>query len=125
MNSTRKLPVAINEKKRIASGNHLIPELTNSPKNFVSVKTGKPYSHGAIVYLGKDVTPEMMLEQYCKVASSSLDQEIALNRLAAYCAVLQSVKIGNIVTIEFDSDGLPVLKVEQEYFLSQASVKLP
>ena len=126
MSSTRKMPVRINEKKRTTfSGEHLVPSLSDVPQHFVSVKTGKPYERGSVVYLGRDVTPEMMLERYCKVAASPLDRAAALRRLAAYCDALQSTKIGNVVSVSFSSDGLPLLQVEQEYFLSEPESRLP
>ena len=127
MSSTRKMPVRINEKKHTTfAGEHLIPSLTDSPDTgFVSAKTGKTYSQGAVVYLGRDVTPEMMLERYCQVAPPPADRDSALRRLAAYCEALQSTKIGNVVSLSFSAERLPILKVEQEYFLRQTESRLP
>lgn len=127
MSSTRKMPVRINEKKHTTSpGEHLILTLTDSPDaGFVSAKTGETHSRGAVVYLGKDVTPEMMLERYCRVAPPPPDREAALQRLSAYCEALQATKIGNVVSLSFSPDNSPILKVEQEFFLSETACKLP
>jgi hypothetical protein len=127
MSSTRKMPVRINEKKHTTfAGEHLIPLLTDSPDSgFVSAKTGKAYSRGAVVYLGRDVTPEMMLERYCQVAPPPSDRAAALRRLSAYCEALQSTKIGNVLSLSFSPDGLPLLKVEQEFFLRETESRLP
>jgi hypothetical protein len=127
MSSTRKMPVRINEKKRTTfAGEHLIPWLTDSPNSgFVSAKTGKSYSCGAVVYLGRDVTPEMMLERYCQVAPPPTDREAALRRLSVYCEALQSTKIGNVLSVSFSPEGLPILKVEQEFFLRETESRLP
>lgn len=127
MCSTRKLPVRINEKKHTTfAGEHLIPLLTDSPDaGFVSAKTGKTYARGAVVYVGVDVTPEMMLERYCRVSPPLPDQETALRRLAAYCEALQSVKIGNVLSVSYSPESLPILKVEQEFFLKPTERKLP
>ena len=89
------------------------------------MKTGKSYERGSVVYLGRDVTPEMMLERYCQVAVSTLDRAAALRRLAAYCDALQSTKIGNVVSVSFSSDGLPLLQVEQEFFMCEPENRLP
>jgi hypothetical protein len=127
MPSTRKMPVRINEKKHTTfSGEHLIPQLSDSPEaGFVGVMSGKTFLLGAVCYLGRDVTPEMMLERYCQVCCLPPDRAAALHRLAAYCEALQSVKIGNVLSVRYSSDGLPVLKVEQEYLMRAADSKLP
>jgi len=127
MSSTRKMPVRINEKKHTTfAGEHLIPSLADSPDaGFVSAKTGKIYSRGAVVYLGRDVTPEMMLERYCQVATPPADRDAALRRLSAYCEALQSTKIGNVLSVSFSPESLPLLKVEQEFFLRETESRLP
>ena len=121
------MPVRINDKKNTTfSGEHLIPQLSDPTQaGFVSVKSGKPCSRGAVVYLGRDVTPEMMLEQYCQVAAPPQDRDAALHRLEVYCEALQSVKIGNVLSVSYSNEGLPLLKVEQEYFMKQPERKLP
>lgn len=127
MSSTRKMPVRIDEKKHTTfAGEHLIPSLADlEDAGFVSAKTGKTYSRGAVVYLGRDVTPEMMLERYCQVAPPPSDREVALRRLSAYCDALQATKIGNLVSLSFSAESLPILKVEQEYFLRETESRLP
>ena len=127
MASTRKLPVRINEKRRTTfAGEHLVPNLSDSPAaEFVSVKSGKSYVRGSVVYVGRDVTPEMMLERYCQVAPPPADRTAALRCLAAYCDALQSVKIGNVLSVSFSPDRVPQLHVEEEYFLPEPQRKLP
>jgi hypothetical protein len=126
MSSTRKMPVRIDEKKRTTfSGEHLIPPLSDTSQRFISVKTGKSYERGSVVYLGKDVTPEMMLERYCQITGPPVDREAALRRLAAHCDALQTTKIGNVVSVSFSPDGLPLLQVEQEFFLRASESRLP
>ena len=126
MSSTRKMPVRINEKKRTTfRGEHLMPLLSDLPDaGFVSAKSGKTFPLGAVVYVGRDVTPEMMLERYCRVAPPP-DREVALRRLAVYCDALQTVKIGNVLSVSYSPEGLPILRVEQEFFLTETPLKLP
>ena len=121
------MPVRINEKKCTTfSGEHLIPSLSDSPAaEFVSVKSGKSYVRGSVVYVGRDVTPEMMLDRYCQVALPPADRTAALRRLGAYCDALQSVKIGNVLSVSYSQDGLPELHVEEEYFLPETHRNLP
>lgn len=124
---TRKMPVRINEQKRTTfPGEHLIPQLSGSPvSGFVSVKSGKTYSLGSVVYVGRDVSPEMMLERFCLICPPPPDRAAALRRLAAYCDALQAFKIGNVLSMDYSPDGLPVLRVEQEHFLSEPDRRLP
>jgi hypothetical protein len=126
MSSTSKVPVRIDEKNRTTfAGEHLVPQLSDSAEaGFVSVKSGKQYVRGAVVYVGRDVTPEMMLERYCKVATAT-DRKAALRRLTAYCEGLQSVRVGNVLSVSYSPDGLPTLHVDEEYFLSEPKRKLP
>jgi hypothetical protein len=121
------MPVRINEKKHTTfAGEHLIPLLTDSPHTgFASAKTGKTYPLGVVVYVGRDVTPEMMLDRYCQIATPPSDREAALRRLAAYCDALQAVKIGNVLSVSYSPEGFPILNVEQQYFLTGADSRLP
>ena len=127
MPSTRKMPVRIADRSRTTvAGEHLIPSLDEPPVNgFVSAKTGKSHARGAVVYLGRDVTPEMMLERYVQVARPPVDRSKALWRLGAYCEALQSAKIGSVVSLSCSPDGLPLLNVDEEQFLSGQERQLP
>jgi len=127
MPSTRKMPVRIADRSRTTvADEHLIPSLDEPPgKGFVSANTGKGHARGAVVYLGRDVTPEMMLERYVQVARPPVDRSKALWRLGAYCEALQSVKIGSVVSLSFSPDGLPLLNVDEEHFLSGQEHQLP
>jgi hypothetical protein len=127
MPSTRKLPVRINEKKRTTfRGDHLIPQLSGTPESgFVSVKSGKTVALGSIVYVGRDVTPEMMLERFCEICPPPPDRASALRRLIVYVEALQSLKIGNVLSLSYSPDGLPVLRVEEEYFFGMPNTSLP
>lgn len=127
MISTRKIPVRINEKKHTTfSKEHLLPLLSGSRDDvFLSAKTGKTYPSGVVVYLGQDITPKMMLERYCQVATPPLDRETALRRLAEYCQALQTVKIGNVLSVSYSAENSLLLKVDQEFFLPENENKLP
>jgi len=126
MPSTRKLPVRIDDKKHARHSEHLIPQLSDSPNSgFVSVKTGKPVEVGMVAYLGRDVTPEMMLERYCRSCPTPSNRTRVLNRLAAYCEALQSFKIGNVLSVSYSPEGLPILRVEQEHILCGPNRRLP
>jgi hypothetical protein len=128
MIATRKLPVRINEKKRTTSrSEYLLPRLSGpgSEDGFVSIKTGRRIERGCMVYLGRDVTPEMMLEKFCAQQPPPADRAEALRRLSAYVEVLQQFKIGNLLTLSYTPDGLPTLNIVEDHFLSRTHSKLP
>ena len=89
------------------------------------MKSGRRYERGYIVYLGMDVTPEMMLNDFCEYNPPPCDRAIALERLGAFVQALQVCKIGNLVSISYTTEGLPLLKVEQEYLLMKPDKRLP
>jgi hypothetical protein len=128
MTATRKLPVRINEKKRTTHrSEYLVPRLSDvAPEDgFISIKTGRVIERGSVVYLGRDVTPEMMLERFCEQQPPPADRVEALRRLSAYIEALQQFRIGNVLTVSYSPDGLPILHVVEEYFLSETHSKLP
>lgn len=127
MKATRKLPNSLTKKGRATTGGeHLLPQLSNVPvSGFVGVRSGKSFERGYVVYVGRDVTPEMLLEAFCERHPQPADSGTALRRLEAFVQGLQSCKVGNLLSVSYSADGLPSLKVEQEYLLSEPDRRLP
>ncbi len=127
MIATRKLPRNTTKKgNKTTRGEPLLPELSgDAPSGFVGLKSGRRFVHGYIVYLGTDVTPEMMLNDFCENNPPPRDRVLALERLGAFVEALQPCKIGNLVSIRYTTEGLPLLKVEQEYLLMEPDKRLP
>jgi hypothetical protein len=125
--ATRILPHSMTKGgKNTSRGEHLLPQLSEITKpGFVGVKTGKIYELGAVSYLGKDLTPSMMMEGYCKNNPAPKDRKCALKRLIAYTEALKNCKIGNVISITYSEHGLPILHIEKEFLLSEPNKKLP
>ena len=104
----------------------MLPQLADFREAaFVSVKNGELVKLGRVVYVGKDVTPEMMLDRFCKVCPISLTRSEALRRLEVYTEALHKCKVGNLLSVTYTAEGLPVLKVELEHFIQQPVLNLP
>jgi hypothetical protein len=127
MTATRKLPNSLTKKgQKTTGGEHLLPQLSDTaPTGFVGVRSGKLFARGYVVYVGRDVTPEMMLEAFCERHPQPADRAMALRRLEVFVQALQSCKVGNLLSVSYTAEGLPSLKVEQEYLLSEPDRRLP
>jgi hypothetical protein len=53
------------------------------------------------------------------------DRDIAFDRLGAFVQSIQACKVGNLLSISYTSEGLPVIKVEQEFLLREPDKRLP
>ena len=105
---TRKLLYSLTKDGRASlRGEHLLPCLEMPRQNlFVGVKTGKKYEKGYLVYLGKDVSVDDIAE---KLGLQSEQISLARPAIESFIAVLQSFKIGNVVTVFFPETNKCVL----------------
>jgi len=117
MNSTRKLPVSYNPRTgKMGRREFLVPHLSgNGELGFIGIKSGRRFQSGALNYVGKDVTPEMLLERYCEKQPMPSDRTEAVRRLTAFVEALQAFKIGNVLSVSYTTDSLPVLRLESEF----------
>lgn len=127
MSAIRKLPVRINEKKRSTfRGEFLIPKLCGTAESgFLSINTGLSCELGAVVFLGTEVTPDLLLERFCERNPPPSDGLLALRILNEYVEALNAVRIGNVLSVSYGPDGSLILKVEAKYFLNKPIDKLP
>ena len=127
MIATRKLPRNTTKKSaKTARGEYLLPQLSgDAPSGFLGMKSGRTFESGYIVYLGRDVTPEMMLDEFCEYNPPPKDLDRARERLRAFVQALQACKIGNLLSITYTTNGLPVLKIEREFLLREPDSRLP
>ena len=83
------------------SGEHLVPCLELPRENvFIGVKTGRKYTTGYVVFLGKDITTEDILKKLNKTQPPPSDRRA----IESFLGELQPFKIGNVVSIHFTSD---------------------
>jgi hypothetical protein len=127
MPSIRKLPVRIDEKKhKPYRSEYLIPRLDGvTEPGFISIKNGRTVQIGTMVFVGSEVTPEMLLERFCERNPAPLDTALALRRLSAFVEALHAFKIGNVLAVDYSAEGLPVLRIEQDYFVCKPDTRLP
>ena len=127
MTATRKLPNSLSKKgQKTTGGEHLLPQLSDvTTGGFVGMRSGKVVELGYVVYVGRDVTPEMMLKAFCERHHQPADRATALRRLEVFVHALQSCKVGNLLSVGYTAEGLPRLKVEQEYLLCEPDKRLP
>ncbi len=127
MVGTKKLPVRLDEKKNApAAGDHLLPRLSGVERaGFLGAKSGKECVQGVICYVGKEVTPQMLLARYRSVIDEPVETERALQLLGEYCVALQAAKVGNVVSISYSGSGTPTLSVDQSKLPSEKKRSLP
>ena len=127
MITTPKIPRNTTKKGgKTTRGESLLPHLSGPAESgFVGIKTGRIYERGYVVYAGIDLTPEMLLNDFCENNPPPNDRAVALQRITAFVQALQPCKIGNFLSISYTPDGLPVLKVEQQYLLREPDRRLP
>src|SRR5262245_40427111 len=92
MIATRKLPRnTTRQGNKTTRGEPLLPQLSGSTRSaFVGLKSGRRFELGYIVHLGMDVTPEMLLNDFCENNPPPSDRALALDRLGAFVQALQA-----------------------------------
>ncbi len=112
---TKKLPVAISlPSGRIRGSDFLVPQVTPGGEvQFIGIRSGRPASHGVIVYTGAAVTASDIMERAAKKVDFSHSEEslLLLNR---YLDALQGFRIGNVLTIRsVPTEGFRLEKVAE------------
>jgi hypothetical protein len=127
MISTRKLVRNTTKKgAKTARGEYLLPQLSGvNPSGFLGIRTGRTYEQGYVVYMGRDITAEALWTEFIDYNDPPKDRDIAFDRLSAFVQALQQCKVGNLLSISYTPDGLPVIKVEQEFLLREPDKRLP
>jgi hypothetical protein len=110
---TRKMSYSLTKDGRASlRGEHLVPCLEIPRKNvLVGVKNGKKYKDGYLVYLGKDLTTEDILNEL-GLGEGEVSQ--ARPVIDSFLAALQSFKIGNVISLSFSETDECVLTKQAE-----------
>ena len=114
MTTTRKLPHSMTKDGRASQGGeHLIPCLEMPRRNiFVGVKTGKAHDKGYLVFLGKDVGTD---DIFNKIGTAETGTDTDRKAMESFLQALQSLKIGNVVSVVFTAPDSCTLKKEAEH----------
>jgi hypothetical protein len=111
---TRKMPYSLTKDGRASPrGEHLVPCLEIPRKNvLVGVKSGKEYKDRYIVYLGKDLTTEDILNEL-GLGEEQVSQ--ARPVIDSFLAALHSFKIGNVISLSFSETDECILTKQAEH----------
>ena len=122
---TRKMPYSLTKDGRTSlRGEHLIPCLEIPRDNvFVGIKSGKKYKDGYLVYLGKDLTTEEILNEL-ELGEGKVSQ--ARSVIDSFLASLQGFKIGNVISLSFsETDECVLTKQAERPALERRKIRLP
>lgn len=125
MNTTRKLPHSMTKDGRATQGGeHLIPCLEMPRRNvFVGVKTGRVHDKGHLVFLGKDVGTA---DIFTKIGMTETVTETDRKAMESFLQALQSLKIGNVVSVVFTgADSCTLKKASEHPANDQSKSRLP
>jgi hypothetical protein len=126
---TKKLPVSLSFGEFKSNSNEfLIPVLKSeerNPSGFMGIKSGKRFPFGALSFLGKAISASDILGKIGATRMKSLDMSAAISDLNSYLEKLQAFKIGNVLEIEYLSNGdIRLIKVAERP-PSEKGPKLP
>lgn len=79
----------------------LIPNIFDKNSEFIGLETGTSYKSGIVVFTGKELTPDLVLEKVLLNNQLSFFQKITTKRkLKSFLAQIESFKIGAIVSFD-------------------------
>lgn len=119
----KKLLIEIKMPSGKVGKDFLIPNFRKSNNDFINIRTGRAVSRGVIVYIGVEITSEEILIKYLKNNSLEYEKEKCLNILNDYLSKVNQFKIGNVLSIGYDSGKLKLRKKFER--VSYKSKKLP
>lgn len=110
---TKKFPVSLGQEGcPTHNSEFLVPKFFKTDRNvFVGLKSGKETPLGAISFIGVEIDAQEVLSKL-KIPPPDLKQ--ALRLLENYLTQLQKFKIGNIISIVYETNGGFYLKKEAE-----------
>lgn len=97
---TKKLLVAYNDKtNEPVNGDFLVPVGEAGVVRLFGLKSHKYADKGLIVYVGKEVTADDLMQKLTEAGCEVSDKHQIYTKIEAYLSMLQSKKIGNIVKL--------------------------
>jgi hypothetical protein len=107
MKTTKKMPVSLSyEEFRTNKNEFLVPFIQGDKKDaFMGIKSGDEFRYGAISYIGKEISTNDILDKMEKAGVLTKSKEDLIASINRYLEEIQSLKIGNIIKIEYLPDG--------------------
>jgi hypothetical protein len=100
MAETKKLLVAFDPTKREAqSSEFIIPWNNEGRPVFLSLKSGKDYTHGMMVFIGRSISEHDLFAKLVDSGAFIENVNETLACLRKYVDRLQALRIGNVVRI--------------------------
>ncbi len=95
---TKKMLVAYDSKKPDARGaNFVVPLNIEGGKKLISIKSGKSVNCGLVVFVGKDVTANDIIEKLKPFNANEIKD--APSQIDSYIESINEFKIGDIIKI--------------------------
>ncbi len=110
------------------SGDFLAVVFECSQPCFLGLRSLRLWQSGRMVYIGRDITEKDVFVKLIETGRCVDDVDHALRTLEAYLTLLQSYRIGNVLTIEkslSEGHGFQLVKTSEVAAIHTAVRKLP
>lgn len=103
---TKKLLAAYDVSQPDAQpGELLVPWDDNGQLAFIGMRSGKPYSHGVVVYVGREVSEQDVFARLVDAGRTFPDLDQAMAGIARYVSLVREEKIGTVLMLVDDGPG--------------------
>ncbi len=104
---TKKLLVPFDPAKPSWNPNDwLLPVVVDGQVMLQSVKAGKTFEYGRVVFIGEPVTENDLFAKLVDTGRKVPSVEETLATLRGFLEAMKTVKIGNVVTVAASADGV-------------------
>lgn len=86
-------------------GEFLVPWAEDRSIGLMGISSGQAYSHGLVVYLGREVSEKDVFAKLVDAGRKFPDLDQALATISRYLYLVQEQKIGSVVTL-IEREGL-------------------
>lgn len=124
MSTTKKMPSSLGKDGQPGRGSEfVIPHPTpNADGGFYGIKTGKTHAQAAITFIGRSIS---VADVIAKIQNPIDDPKTIEKQIDAFMNRLQDFKIGNVISISYDTDGDFTLRMEATRPAHQSRKSLP
>lgn len=103
---TKKLLAAYDVSQPDAQpGELLVPWVDNGQLALVGMRSGKAYSHGVVVYVGREVSEQDLFARLVDAGRIFPDLDQAMAGIARYVSLVRQEKIGTVLMLIGDGPG--------------------
>ena len=122
--TTKKFPVSLGKAGEPTSRSEfVIPSLSTRDRNaFIGLKSGRERDFGVISFIGRKIDADDVISKL-KKESKNIDSSRRI--INEYIKQLQTFKIGNVISIQYNDDGTFILKKEANRASSKSKIRLP